>query len=92
MKKTKTDPRTELVFAACQDERIRFNKAIQRGARVVLHTFSGDYQVKYVDADWRYHTDGNGGHGQSWCGANDGTWDNLMKQADCKRDPLFESA
>lgn len=76
------------VTEASADERQRFNAAITAGATVMLPTFNGPYRIQYVDRDFWYHTDGNG-VGQSWCGANDGTWASLLASAGIKRNPLF---
>jgi hypothetical protein len=81
--------RADRISDACTDERRRFNAAIDAGADVSLPTFSGSYRMRYVDSQWWYHTDGNGGFGQSWCGCNDGTWAGLLAQAGVARNPLF---
>jgi|ERR1700722_3101203 len=78
--------RQKLVTAALTDEMSRFNKAISNGKVALLTTSSGTYPaVQYVDRDFWYHT-----KNQSWCGCNDGTWHDLMKQVGEKRNPLFE--
>lgn len=82
--------RLQKVMAAIVDEKERFNTAIRSGAIVMLTTFNGPYRVKYVDEEFWYHTDGNGGLGQSWCGCNDGKWADLLRQANVTRNPLFQ--
>lgn len=72
--------RMSIIAEAVKQEMTNFNNAIKNGAEVYLDTFNGKYAVKYVSPDFWYHTDG-GGFGQSWCGCNDGTWANLLKQA-----------
>ncbi len=84
------DERRQKVNNAVSDEFARFNRAIESGKTVLLPTFSGQYAVKYVDSNFWYHTDGNGGFGQSWAGCNDGTWANLLAQAGVARNPLFQ--
>jgi hypothetical protein len=75
--------------AAVADEGARFNEAIRAGAVVMLPTFSGSYRVQYVDQDFFYHTDGNGGFGQSWAGCNNAVWADLLQQAGIERNPLY---
>lgn len=84
--------RLEAVTAAVNDEAARFNRAIAAGVVVMLPTFNGAYRVEYVDSNFWYHTDGNGGFGQSWAGCNDGTWANLLSAAGVPRNPAAEPA
>lgn len=83
------DERRQQVLLALSDEFSRFNRAIESGKIVKLTTFSGQYTVKYVDSQFWYHTDGNGGFGQSWAGCNNFVWADLLAQAGIDRNPLF---
>ena len=85
----KNNDRFVQVQNAITDEMTRFNAAIRNGAIITLKTFSGEYRVKWVDCDFWYHTDGNGGFGQSWAGCNNGKWADLLTQANVCRNPLF---
>lgn len=91
MKRTKVKPAWML---AGEDERARFNAAIQNGAVVKLHTFSGEYVVDYVNEDWWYIThDATQPRGMfnqhHWCGCNDSKWADLMRQAGVERNALW---
>ena len=88
-KQAETQHRME-IQAAVTDELQRMNRAVKNGVIVKVHTFNGDYTLLWVDADWQYHTDGNGGFGQTWMGCNDGGWVSMMRQAGLPRNPLFE--
>ena len=87
---TTTKARLAAVNEALHDERSRFNKAIDNGARVMLHTFNGDYLVAFITPQFEYFTPtSNGGWGNHWAGCNDGTWADLLKQAGVKRHPMW---
>lgn len=79
------------VMAAAADERTRFNHALANGARVILKTAFGDYQVLSVDDQFWYHTQpahfttASVFDTRSFAGCNDGTWANLLEQAHVER-------
>ena len=77
--------RFEAVMQAAQDERVRFNLAIQAGAEPILQTAFGPYTVTAVTRDWWYSTTAN----RSFGGCNDGAWADLLHQAGVARNPLF---
>mgnify|MGYP005813426339 CR=1 FL=1 len=88
-KRNGKDVELAATMEATADERKRFNAAISAGAVIMLPTFNGEYRIRYVDQDWWYHTDGNGGFGHSWAGCNDGCWADLMAKAGLARHPRF---
>lgn len=75
----------EAMMAASADERIRFNRAIANGARVILPTAFGPYRVTSVGQDWWYQTDAL----RSFAGCNDGCWADLLAQAGVARNPRW---
>lgn len=91
-----TNDRLYQVLLAMEDERQRFNHAIYEGGKVaILHTAFGDYKVHGVDNEHWYHTVPAEqktkvyGSERSFCGCNDGTWADLMKQVGEERNWLF---
>lgn len=82
--------RMEAVKAAVSDEMVRFNAAISRGAIARLSNGEQVASVGNYPYDWMYSCPkANGGFGQTFYGANDGTWASLLAQAGVARHPLF---
>lgn len=80
------------IARALDIERARFNRAIAQGKQVVLKTDSGPYVVDKVDYNFDYHTHPMGtaldqNNTQLFCGFNDKTWADLLKQAGIRRHP-----
>ena len=86
---SKTDRRLTAVREAVVDEQIRVNAAIKSGKVAHVQTFNGPYVLRYVDSNFDYHTDGNGGFGQTWSGCNDGEWARIMRELGLDRNRLF---
>jgi len=94
MRKTVKETRLQKVLVACSDERIRVNEAIAAGGYAEITTFCGVFTITSVNDDWWYMSYPKGkqpgwANQRSWCGANDGTWANIMAQLGLKRHSLF---
>ncbi len=87
--------RHEAVMNAAADELNRFNAAIASGATPILKTFRGEYIVKVISREW-----------DAWCApvsnpttrhleffalCNDGTFADLMQQANVERNPYWSN-
>lgn len=91
---TRQGTRFSQVSEATADERRRFNRAIENGARVYIEPAQGGcYIIRYIDANWFYHTTVEGQssfvYGMTWAGCNDAQWARLLRDAGVSRNPLF---
>jgi len=83
------------VRAALADEMTRFNQVAYQ-VLPVLHTAFGDYYVRSVNSEFWYMTQASKTRSdsfsdRSFCGCNDGKWEDLLKQCGLSRHPLFQN-
>jgi len=86
--------RLRAISEAIQLEMVAVNEALQSGKIAVIETFCGRYILKSVSSDFWYYTYPEGQkpdsfNSRSWAGCNDGTWEDIMKQLDLERHPLW---
>jgi len=84
----------EELFAATKIERAQVNGVLLSGKRAFITAAGSEYELDAVTDDWWYIThpkdqEANYLNRRSWCGCNDDTWADIMKQLGLERHLLF---